>query len=54
MATSMVLDIVELSKRHTGYNLAEACAEVMKDFGIEKKVSLESMDKVQQQHHSPR
>ncbi len=34
----MVLDMVELSKRHTGYNLAQACASVLKEFGIADKV----------------
>lgn len=35
----MLLDIVELSKSHTGQNLAETFAGVLKDFGIEDKVS---------------
>ncbi len=34
----MVLDMVELSKRHTGYNLAQACASVLKEFGIAHKL----------------
>ncbi len=37
--TSMLLDILELSKRHTGHNLAEVFNQVLHDFGIENKVS---------------
>lgn len=36
---SMILDIVELSKRHTGQNLAQVFAEMLHDFGIKNKVS---------------
>ncbi len=38
-ATSMLLDIVALMKRHTGDNLASVFLHVLKDFGIQKKVS---------------
>lgn len=36
---SMLLDIVKLSCRHTGQNLAMAFSKVLREFGIEKKVS---------------
>ncbi len=38
--TLMVLDMLELSMKHTGFNLAEACANVVRDFGLENKVSV--------------
>ncbi len=38
-ATTMVLDVVALMKRHTGHNLAEVFLRVLEDFGIQKKVS---------------
>jgi hypothetical protein len=34
----MILDFVELPRSHSGVNLAEAFAQVLKDFGIEHKV----------------
>ena len=37
---SMLLDLVEVAKSHTGVNLAEAFAKVLQDFGIEDKVSI--------------
>ena len=37
---SLLLDIVELTKSHTGLNLAKAFAKVMKDYGIDHKVSI--------------
>lgn len=37
---SMLLDLVEVSKSHTGANLARAFADVLEKFGIEKKVRL--------------
>ena len=35
----MLLDLVEVAKSHSGINLAEAFAKVLKGFGIEDKVS---------------
>jgi hypothetical protein len=35
---SMLLDVVEVPKSHTGVNLAIAFAEVLRTFGIEEKV----------------
>jgi hypothetical protein len=35
---SMLLDVVELAKSHTGANLAAAFVEVLRDFGIAEKV----------------
>ncbi|KAF8055640.1 hypothetical protein FPV67DRAFT_1435052 [Lyophyllum atratum] len=36
----LLLDFVEVAKSHTGVNLAEAFATMLKDFGIEDKVSI--------------
>ena len=35
---SMLLDIVEVSKSHTGINLAAAFAKILEDYGISNKV----------------
>ena len=35
---SMVLDLVEVAKSHSGINLANAFVKVLEDFGIEDKV----------------
>lgn len=35
----MLLDMVEVAKTHTGANLAEAFAALLKELGIEDKVS---------------
>lgn len=35
---SMLLDIVEVAKSHTGENLAAAFAHIMEDYGISDKV----------------
>ena len=35
---SMLLDLVEVAKSHSGVNLAEAFAKVLEDFGISDKV----------------
>ena len=35
---SMLLDLVEVAKSHSGVNLAEAFAKVLDDFGISDKV----------------
>jgi hypothetical protein len=37
---SMLLDLVEVAKSHSGENLAAAFADVLKDFGISDKVGL--------------
>lgn len=36
---SMLLDIVEVARSHSGLNLATAFAKILDDFGISKKVS---------------
>jgi hypothetical protein len=36
---SMLLDLVEVAKSHSGVNLANAFVTVLRDFGIEDKVS---------------
>lgn len=36
---SMLLDIVEVAKSHSGKNLAEAFKKVLTDFGVADKVS---------------
>ena len=36
---SMLLDLVEVAKSHTGENLAEAFKKMLKEFGVEDKVS---------------
>jgi hypothetical protein len=42
---AMLLDIVEVPKSHTGFNLAVAFARVLEDFGISDKVrSLSNRD----------
>ena len=35
---SMLLDLVEVAKSHSGVNLAAAFAQVLKDFGVSDKV----------------
>ena len=35
----MLLDLVEVARSHSGVNLAQAFANVLKEFGIEDKVS---------------
>ena len=35
----MLLDIVEVARSHSGVNLAEEFAQILKDFGISNKVS---------------
>jgi ABC-type uncharacterized transport system permease subunit len=37
---SMLLDLVEVAKSHSGVNLAKAFAKVLNEFGIEDKVSM--------------
>lgn len=41
-AASMLLDIIEVNDDHTGRNLARAFTKVLKDFGIEHKVSFDA------------
>ena len=36
----MLLDLVEVAKSHSGVNLTEAFAKVLKEFRIEDKVSI--------------
>jgi hypothetical protein len=36
---SMLLDLVEVAKSHSGKNLAEVFEKVLKDFGVSDKVS---------------
>jgi len=40
---SMLLDIVEVAQLHTGVVLGETFVDVLKAFGIEKKVSFTSI-----------
>ena len=37
---SMLLNLVEVAKSHSGENLAEAFEKVLKDFGITEKVRI--------------
>jgi len=34
----MVLDVIELAKAHTGFNMAKTMADTLTEFGITKKV----------------
>ena len=43
----MLLDIVQLSKRHTGRHLALAFEQVLKAFGIEDKVSVHDREMIE-------
>jgi hypothetical protein len=36
---SMLLDIVEVARSHSGLNLAAAFAKILNDFGVSDKVS---------------
>ena len=36
---SMLLDLVEVARSHSGVNLAKAFAKILEDFGISDKVS---------------
>ncbi len=36
---SLLLDLVEVAKSHSGFNLAAAFAKILEDFGIGEKVS---------------
>ena len=38
MPVSMLLDLVEVAKSHSGENFAVAFAEVLEEFGISNKV----------------
>lgn len=40
----MLLDLVEVPKSHTGVNLAGAFENVLRQFGIEDKVSIISLN----------
>jgi hypothetical protein len=39
VAVSMLLNIIEVAKSHSGLNLAAAFAKILEDFGISNKVS---------------
>jgi hypothetical protein len=39
VAISLLLDVVEVARSHTGVNLAIAFANILDDFGIADKVS---------------
>jgi hypothetical protein len=41
-AVSMLLDIVEVARSHTGENLAAAFAKIMEDYEISEKVHINS------------
>lgn len=43
VVNGMLLDIVEVAKRHTGEHLAEAFTKVLEAFGIADKVSYKAM-----------
>ena len=36
----LLLDIVEVTESHSGVNLAAAFAKILKDYGIQEKVSI--------------
>jgi predicted RNA-binding protein with TRAM domain len=38
---SMLLDLVEVARSHSGVNLAEAFVNILDEFGIEDKVSIQ-------------
>lgn len=40
---SILLDVVEVARSHTGVHLAQAFADVLKEFGINTKVSFNLM-----------
>ena len=40
---TMLLDLVKVSQKHTGINLAAVFASVLEDFGIKQKVSVHYM-----------
>jgi hypothetical protein len=42
VAMSMLLDLVEVARSHSGVNLAAAFAEIVEEFGIADKVSKQS------------
>jgi hypothetical protein len=42
-ATSLILDVVELPVSHTGENLSTAIAAIVTSFGIQDKVSVDSL-----------
>ena len=44
---SMLLDIVEVAKSHSGVRLAEAFVKVLEDLGIEDKVNFYYMRKME-------
>ena len=50
---SMLLDLVEVAKLHTGVNLGIAFTNVLKNFGIEEKVSNLNSDQRRTGDHSP-
>jgi hypothetical protein len=43
---SMLLDIVEVAKSHTGENLAAAFAKIMEDYGISEKVIISVIQRI--------
>ena len=50
---SMLLDLVEVAESHTGVNLGIAFTNVLKNFGIEEKVSNSNSDQRRTGDHSP-
>ena len=50
---SMLLDLVEVAESHTGVNLGITFANVLKNFGIEEKVSKLNCDQRRTGGHSP-
>lgn len=43
---SMLLDLVEVAKSHSGVNLAAAFAKVLEEFGISDKVCLKKLERI--------
>ena len=50
---SMLLDLVEVARSHSGANLAAAFAKVLQEFGISDKVWLQSNKKKKNLTFSP-
>jgi hypothetical protein len=48
---SMLLDLIEVPKSHTGTNLASAFANVLETFRIEKKVRILSLKQIESDTH---
>jgi hypothetical protein len=49
---AMLLDLVEVAKSHSGFNLAEAFAKILEEFGISDKVYISYQFWQFSTHHS--